>query len=631
MCITQSRRRRSYGLNLAAYTAAYAKEAPERTTGTTDASASASRPIDAAAAAASEQLVDPRDGTAFTAVAFPDAGADADADFAFDVLDVDVTPGGAACDYASGSLAGVVSDAEQQQQQQLGETPSSSVAASRGEEFRPLEGQYVQGVFIPPAKPAPKRTRKPQKAGLTAKLNVRHFIQHNYHDHADDVPTEAEERAEPAAEQIEEAIRLHNMTGGSAKAKATASASSNSAAAKISFPRKLHHILDQIERDGYAHVISWLPHGRAFAIHQPKDFIATVMPRYFQQTKVTSFQRQLNLYGFQRLTRGRDNGGYYHEYFLRGMPFLTKSIARTRVKGTRFKGASNPEAEPNFYAMRPVGLGGVGQRQVQAPEPAPMPAPAPAPMYHQQQQPTVVVDSIGFTRRVSEGSDTSSLSCQSAYNNHHHNHNKNHNQGYYTLQRANPIGDQCASSHREVPRQVVVPAQHLTQYHQYQQISSAAIAAAAATSASNVASMRSTGTTAAGMDMASYAHYQPKMSPAVPSPTTASGAAAAPLPQQQQQQQQQAKKPASICDLWKDSPDAFEPNPFLQSPPASPTRQAVAHTAKATTIGAAADGADPLLDLVESWARDDTMDDLVEQAIENDLDFGYLLEIIAQE
>ena len=209
MCITQSRRRRSYGLNLAAYTAAFAKEAPERTAGQTTTTTS-TRPIECASTATTtaqpqqqgEQFIDPRDGTAFTAVAFPDADA------ALDVLDVDFP---------------VVSDAGSQAID-LGETttPSSSVVAaapsstSKGEEFQLLEGQYVQGVYIPPSKPAPKRTRKPQKAGLTAKRNVRHFVEHNYHDRSDEVPTEADVAAEPTAEQVEEAIRLHNMTGGKA-------------------------------------------------------------------------------------------------------------------------------------------------------------------------------------------------------------------------------------------------------------------------------------------------------------------------------------------------------------------------------------------------------------------------------
>jgi hypothetical protein len=69
---------------------------------------------------------------------------------------------------------------------------------------------------------------------------------------------------------------------------------------------------------------------------------------------LTSFQRQLNLYGFCRLTRGKDAGGYYHELFLRRKTFLCKKMSRTKVKGTRFKAASSPEQEPDFYTMPPV-------------------------------------------------------------------------------------------------------------------------------------------------------------------------------------------------------------------------------------------------------------------------------------
>ena len=78
------------------------------------------------------------------------------------------------------------------------------------------------------------------------------------------------------------------------------------------------------------------------------------LSRYFRQSKLTSFQRQLNLYGFQRLTRGADAGGYYHELFLRNRVFLAKLMDRTKVKGTRFKAASSPESEPDFSTMEPV-------------------------------------------------------------------------------------------------------------------------------------------------------------------------------------------------------------------------------------------------------------------------------------
>lgn len=58
--------------------------------------------------------------------------------------------------------------------------------------------------------------------------------------------------------------------------------------------------------------------------------------------------------GFQRLTRGNDAGGYYHELFLRGKTFLCKGMARTKVKGTGFKAASSPDQEPDFWNMTPV-------------------------------------------------------------------------------------------------------------------------------------------------------------------------------------------------------------------------------------------------------------------------------------
>ncbi|KAL7470568.1 hypothetical protein ACHAXS_010817 [Conticribra weissflogii] len=75
------------------------------------------------------------------------------------------------------------------------------------------------------------------------------------------------------------------------------------------------------------------------------------MPKYFRQSKLTSFQRQLNLYGFCRLTSGTDRGAYYHELFLRHRLFLRKRMSRIRIKGTGIKGKASPETEPDFYSM----------------------------------------------------------------------------------------------------------------------------------------------------------------------------------------------------------------------------------------------------------------------------------------
>jgi len=118
------------------------------------------------------------------------------------------------------------------------------------------------------------------------------------------------------------------------------------------FPEKLHRMLDYCEREGMSDVVSFFSHGRAFAIHKPRRFVAEVMPRFFRQTKLTSFQRQLNLYGFRRISQGIDNGGYYHELFLKGRPGLSVNMKRVKIKG-EYKSKSDPDTEPK-YVWRPI-------------------------------------------------------------------------------------------------------------------------------------------------------------------------------------------------------------------------------------------------------------------------------------
>ena len=109
---------------------------------------------------------------------------------------------------------------------------------------------------VPSQKPRPKRRRKPQKPGKTAKNYDRHFVVHNYHDHAHD--------SEADVEYHQESEDDHQRRRGGVS---------------IAFPIKLHAVLDQVEADGLAHVISWQPHGRCFLIHDPKEFVDHVMPR----------------------------------------------------------------------------------------------------------------------------------------------------------------------------------------------------------------------------------------------------------------------------------------------------------------------------------------------------------------
>jgi hypothetical protein len=102
------------------------------------------------------------------------------------------------------------------------------------------------------------------------------------------------------------------------------------------FPQKMHLMLADLEQEeGGREIASFLPHGRAFCIHKPKDFVKKVMPKYFRMSRFSSFQRQLNLYEFQRITEGPDKGAYYHELFLHGRPMLCTQIKRHKIKGQR--------------------------------------------------------------------------------------------------------------------------------------------------------------------------------------------------------------------------------------------------------------------------------------------------------
>jgi len=115
------------------------------------------------------------------------------------------------------------------------------------------------------------------------------------------------------------------------------------------FPVKLHKILEQSEIDGYSSIISWLAHGRAFKIHNTSLLFDELMPKYFYQTKLTSFHRRLKIYVFYKLQNSLGKGAYCHGFFLRGRPGLSAGILRQKSRRT-----VELKKEPNFYEMPSV-------------------------------------------------------------------------------------------------------------------------------------------------------------------------------------------------------------------------------------------------------------------------------------
>jgi len=118
------------------------------------------------------------------------------------------------------------------------------------------------------------------------------------------------------------------------------------AASEAPFTVKLHRILSNPE---YSHIICWLPHGRSWRVLQPKVFAQKIIPLHFRHNRISSFMRQVNGWGFRRISQGVDVNSYYHEYFLRGSPHLC--LKMRRLGKNKVAKSSEVSDEPDFYSM----------------------------------------------------------------------------------------------------------------------------------------------------------------------------------------------------------------------------------------------------------------------------------------
>lgn len=112
------------------------------------------------------------------------------------------------------------------------------------------------------------------------------------------------------------------------------------------FPLKLHKLLADLEaREGGQEIASFLPNGRAFRVYKPQAFEA-IMKDYFNMKMFPSFQRQLLLYRFKRIKKGKDKGAYFHDLFQKGNPLMStymrpmKTLRRSQTDEKKSQPAS---------------------------------------------------------------------------------------------------------------------------------------------------------------------------------------------------------------------------------------------------------------------------------------------------
>jgi hypothetical protein len=117
--------------------------------------------------------------------------------------------------------------------------------------------------------------------------------------------------------------------------RSTTSRPSSRGALTLLFPRKLQLMLHKCTTDNKESIVSWVSRGKAFKVYNIPIFVSEILPLFFKQTKYKSFQRQLNLWGFERIQHGPQKGAYYNIQFLRDKPNLCENITRQRSKKSR--------------------------------------------------------------------------------------------------------------------------------------------------------------------------------------------------------------------------------------------------------------------------------------------------------
>ena len=158
----------------------------------------------------------------------------------------------------------------------------------------------------------PGQQKKKKSSGKKKKKRAM-MVDHTYHEHMNDLPPgDAIDSKKPGKSSgVTTRSSVANRQGANVKQRQFRVRARGGV--QHPFPAKLHQELEEMEKNGNENIMGWMPHGRSFMVKGPKEFVKDYMPTYFNQHKLASFQRQLNLYGFKRLTgEGPDRGSYYH-------------------------------------------------------------------------------------------------------------------------------------------------------------------------------------------------------------------------------------------------------------------------------------------------------------------------------
>ncbi|CAD8119596.1 unnamed protein product [Paramecium sonneborni] len=79
------------------------------------------------------------------------------------------------------------------------------------------------------------------------------------------------------------------------------------------------------------HIISWDERGSKLIIHDIKQFKEIVLPLYFKQPNYTSFQKQMNNYGFKNIRISSTTTEFYNENWTSDYRKIDQMVRKKRI------------------------------------------------------------------------------------------------------------------------------------------------------------------------------------------------------------------------------------------------------------------------------------------------------------
>ncbi len=117
----------------------------------------------------------------------------------------------------------------------------------------------------------------------------------------------------------------------------------------------LQQLMAMLENESISDIISWLPDGEAFMIHDKKIFSTEVLPMYFHRSiKYSSFTRRMNRWKFIHLPAGcKSKSAYQHPLFRKNgretcmqMKPKPQKVSTSKVEVSQEVSYSNGQAMP---------------------------------------------------------------------------------------------------------------------------------------------------------------------------------------------------------------------------------------------------------------------------------------------